>query len=352
MEEMNISHTSVAFPVVIIFGGTGFIGSHFAEYLLDNRFAEKIILADLKPLLDERREKILRKMSNDCDLKYIEIDVRQPIDKKSLPMNCDLICNFAAIHREPGHKDWEYFYTNLKGATNVCEWAGEIGCSRLIFTSSIAPYGASLKPKDENSIPVPITPYGSSKLVAEKIHIAWQSNNAVSSKLVIVRPGVVFGPGEGGNVTRLIRAVIGRYFLYFGNKKTIKAGIYIKELCHAMNWVLNNQKKIGENISLVNMTMNPAPSVKDYVTTICSVAKINRFTPSFPYEIVYILSFVIGAISKSLRIVQPVSPVRIRKLVKSNNIIPAYLKEHGYNFQFTLNSAFEDWKKENPADWK
>ena len=44
-------------------------------------------------------------------------------------------------------------------------------------------------------------------------------------KLLIVRPGVVFGPGEGGNVSRLIKAVIKRYFIYIGNRKTRKAGV-------------------------------------------------------------------------------------------------------------------------------
>ena len=128
----------------------------------------------------------------------------------------DLVANFAAVHREPGHNDYEYFECNIKGAENVCSWASKINCSKIIFTSSIAPYGPSEEKKDESTIPVPQTAYGSSKLVAEKIHSIWQAGDS-NRQLVIVRPGVVFGPGEFGNVSRLIKAVHKRYFFYMGN---------------------------------------------------------------------------------------------------------------------------------------
>lgn len=49
---------------------------------------------------------------------------------------------------------------------------------------------------------MPNTPYGISKLVAEKIHEVWQAKDK-SRELTIVRPGIVYGKGEHGNMTRL-----------------------------------------------------------------------------------------------------------------------------------------------------
>ena len=86
------------------------------------------------------------------------------------------------------------------------------------------PYGTSEVTKDESSLPVPACAYGGSKLAAEKIHLCWQNGDSADRHLVIVRPGVVFGPGEGGNVSRLVKAVLHRYFFYMGNKDTRKAG--------------------------------------------------------------------------------------------------------------------------------
>src|SRR5690606_31892986 len=99
-------------------------------------------------------------------------DVRRPIDWFP-EEKVDLIANFAAVHREPGHEDYEYYETNLLGAENVCAWAERVGCNKLIFTSSIAPYGPSESPKNEGSLPVPVSAYGGSKLVAEQIHQKW-----------------------------------------------------------------------------------------------------------------------------------------------------------------------------------
>jgi nucleoside-diphosphate-sugar epimerase len=132
-----------------------------------------------------------------------------------------LIANFAAIHREPGYEDAEYFETNLLGAENVCKFAEKVGCQNIIFTGSISLYGVSESVKDELTLPVPVTAYGASKLTAEKIHQIWRAKDANDRRLVIVRPGVVFGPGEGGNVSRLIRSVIHRYFFFMGNQSSV-----------------------------------------------------------------------------------------------------------------------------------
>lgn len=329
----------------IIFGGTGFIGSHFASFLVENELFDIVYLIDLNPIrthfhLDSRR------------VVYLYGDVRKSLEITSIKGKINLIINLAAIHREPGHEDYEYFQTNLKGAENICGFADMVGCKNIIFTSSISPYGISESIKDECTLPIPATAYGSSKLVAEKIHQIWQARDENNRHLVIVRPGVVFGPGEGGNVSRLIKAVIHRYFFFMGNKATRKAGVYVKELCGAMWWVLQEQKKNGEFVSLFNMSMNPGPSIGEYVEAVCKTKGIKRFVPTMPYKLLISIAYCIDAIAKPFGISHPFSPVRIRKLVRSNNIYPAYLVDHGYVYQFTLQQAFADWIITCPQEWE
>jgi nucleoside-diphosphate-sugar epimerase len=330
---------------VIIFGGTGFIGSHFTEYLIKNNLVDQVILVDLKPI-----RKFFIFDSN--RVHFISGDVRKKINENLLPKDVCLIANFAAIHREPGHQDYEYFETNILGAENVTEFAQAIGCSNLIFTSSISPYGISESVKDEKTLPLPVTPYGSSKLVAEKIHQIWQVRDGNNRHLVIVRPGVVFGPGEGGNVSRLIKAVLHKYFFYMGNQSTRKAGVYVKELCNAMWWVLQEQNKNGERISLFNMSMNPGPTIKDYVDAVCNMKGVSRTVFSVPYNFLIATAYFIDFFAQPLGIKHPFSPVRIRKLVCSNNILPSYLIEHNYQYQYSLNTAFADWQKSCPEEWE
>lgn len=336
--------------VAVIFGGSGFIGVYFSKYLLDHADFNKIYLYDCEPVIAKSIPFRTQLVKSDSRIVEINGDVRQPI--KWQP--CEpimLTANFAAIHREPGHENFEYYETNLLGAEHVCAWAEQIGCQQMIFTSSIAPYGPSETEKNEQSLPVPVTAYGASKLVAEKIHQTWLARAPLQRHLVIVRPGVVFGPGEGGNVSRLIKAVLKNYFFYMANRKTCKSGIYVKELCCAMLWALENHITSGKNFSLFNMSMHPAPSIQEYVDTICRIANVNRHFFTIPYPILLSAAWLIELFARPFRIKHPFSPVRIRKLIRSNNICPEFLLKHRYTFQYTLETALADWKKDYPVDW-
>ncbi|MOA37436.1 hypothetical protein D3C78_1590260 [compost metagenome] len=98
--------------------------------------------------------------------------------------------------------------------------------------------------------------------------------------------------------------------------------------------------------------MNPGPSIQDYVETVCKVAGIKRKVPAVPYTFLLVVAYGLDLIARPLKINHPFSPVRIRKLVRSNNIHPGYLAENGYPYQFTLESAFSDWKSDCPEEWR
>jgi GlcNAc-P-P-Und epimerase len=160
---------------VVLFGGTGFIGTHLAQHLLGADLAEQVVLVDL----NEPRRMVctqgLQSALQSGRAVFVKHDVRRPVPLGLLPDRADLIFNLAAVHREPGHERHEYFETNLPGAENVCAYAGSIGCKTLVFTSSISPYGPSEEKKSEATPPAPETAYGESKLAAEKIHLEWQA---------------------------------------------------------------------------------------------------------------------------------------------------------------------------------
>ncbi len=335
---------------VVIFGGAGFIGTHIAQHWLREKLAQNIILVDIAPPRDEPYAAVMQAALKDGRASFVQGDVRNTSWRDQLPKSVDLIFNLAAIHREPGHKPLEYFETNLRGAENVCAWASSVGCNRMVFTSSISPYGPSEDVKCEDSTPVPETPYGSSKLAAEKIHQGWQAACA-QRKLLILRPGVVFGPGEGGNVTRLVRSLIKGYFVYVGNRKTRKAGGYVKELAYTAQFGLEHQDRTMEPFTLLNFSMNPTPALEEFVLAIQTVGGIRRSPLSIPRSLLVGVSFPIDAVAKSFGIRQPISPVRVRKLFRSTSVDPKRLRELGYQWKYTLEEAFADWKRELPRDF-
>ncbi len=336
---------------VVIFGGTGFIGTHLAQHWLRENLAEKVILVDLIPPRNEPYTAELQAALSDGRVSFIQGDVRNPIQCNQLPEKVDLVFNLAAVHREPGHKPNEYFDTNIQGAENVCAWATAVGCSRIVFTSSISPYGPSEEIKNEDSQPSPETPYGKSKLAAERIHQEWQEARPLR-KLLILRPGVVFGPGEGGNVTRLLRIVVKGYFVYTGNRHTRKAGGFVKELCHVTQFAMDYQDRNGDAFILLNFSLSPTPKLEDFVNAIRRIAGVRRHPLSVPRSLLLGVSYPINAAANVLGIQQPINPVRVRKLYRSTSIDPKRLRDLGYRWKYTLDEAFADWMRDLPEDFK
>ena len=150
------------FDSFVIFGGIGFIGTHMLRLLREKYPNAKVYVADL--LADSSMDQ------KDAAVSYQEVDVRNSIEMQGEFGKNTLVFNFAAIHRTPGHPDHAYYETNIRGAENVCEFARKYGIENIVFTSSIATYGAAEELKTEDTLPTPNTPYGIAKLVAEKTH--------------------------------------------------------------------------------------------------------------------------------------------------------------------------------------
>ena len=337
---------------VVIFGGTGFIGAHLAKTFLGDPQYDAIYLLDLRSLEDHGFHYRSRMLEGEDKIRFVKADVRDSLSWFRPAERVALAVNLAAVHREPGHKPNEYFETNLFGAQNVCDWAEALGCENLIFASSIAPYGSEGGVKDESSLPCPTTPYGASKLVAEKIHQLWLARGPLERRLLILRPGVVFGPSEGGNVSRLIKAVTKGYFVYMGNHETRKAGVYVKELCASLIWMMRYQKIQKENLILYNISMKSPPSIKEYVDTITKIHGKNKIKINIPFFLIYFISKCLEVFCNIFRFENTFSPMRVRKLIYSNDVEPQKLLAVGYKFRWEIQAALRDWRAECPEEWE
>lgn len=328
----------------IITGGTGFIGTHLTNLILERHPEAKVWNLDIvkpgtpNPVVKNYKPAV--REGEKLGSTYIECDVRKPIgDLPFTPSPEDVIFNFAAVHRTPGHEDIEYFETNIRGAENVCAFAEKNGIKQIVFTSSIAPYGASEQLKEETTLPTPNTPYGISKLVAEKIHMAWQKGGE-GRKLTIVRPGVVFGKGENGNFSRLYWGIRKRTFAYPGRKDTIKACVYVKELVRFILWNVEERKT---PFDLYNCTFEPAYTIEHIVTTMKEVTGLKQWVPYIPNAI--IMPAAISA--KMIGSPMGICPARVKKLQISTNICGKKMLNSGYQFKYSFEEAISDWFDDN-----
>jgi nucleoside-diphosphate-sugar epimerase len=311
-----------------IFGGSGFVGTHLVSHIKNLDCNAEIYNLDLIENNHGNRSTHIY-----CDVrKQIEINV--PISPE------DVIFNLAAIHHTPGHHDDEYFETNILGAENVCAFSKKNDARTIIFTSSIAIYGVAEELKDESTLPTPNIPYGISKLVAEKIHQAWQADD-IRRSLLILRPGAAFGKGERGNFTRLYRLINRKGCIYAGRKNAIRACIYVKELVRIMLfWI--NRKQGG--IELYNCAFYPAYTIEQIMETIKKVAGLKRISICINARFLIIAASIIGALGGTRL---GIHPARVKKLMASSNISVKKLLATGYHFTYSLEEALADWYRDN-----
>lgn len=328
----------------IITGGTGFIGTHLTNLLNEMHPEAKVWNLDIvkpgtpNPVVKNYKPAV--RDGEELGSTYVECDVRKPIGELPFtPTPDDVIFNFAAVHRTPGHEDKEYFETNIRGAEHVCEFAERYGIRKMVFTSSIAPYGAAEELKTEETLPTPNTAYGISKLVAEKIHIGWQKGGS-DRQLLIVRPGVVFGKGENGNFSRLYKSIKDHMFAYPGRKDTIKACVYVKELVRFILWNVEEQK---DSFNIYNCTFEPAYSIEEIVKAMKKVTGLTQWVPYIPNSIIMPMAVCAKVIGSPMGI----CPARVKKLQISTNICGKKMASCGYLFKYTFEDALEDWYNDN-----
>lgn len=321
----------------IIFGGSGFIGTHLIHLLNEEVVKAGDKIYDLDIVMPGEEGVVPGIVEKNNGVEYIRLDVRKPIDFAFEPTPEDVIFNLAAVHRTPGHEDYEYFDTNIRGAENITDFARKYGIRKILFTSSIAPYGAAEDLKEETTLPTPNTAYGISKLVAEKIHETWQAEDSMR-ELTILRPGVVYGKGEHGNFTRLYNGLRKRYFVYTGRKDTIKACIYAKELVQFMKYCIIDHHFPG--VEIYNCTFEPAFRIDQICQTMMKVTDTEHHIFLIPGGLLMFAARIIGPIGgKKIGI----HPARVKKLMISTNISGKKLAKCGYSFHYSFEESIKDW---------
>jgi len=317
----------------VIFGGAGFIGTHLAKHFLRTGRFRHVHLADIRKSPLEGQPGI----SCSCT------DVRQAIPADLIDEPPEWIFNLAAVHREPGHEPYEYFETNLAGARNVSGYAEAVSCDNIYFTSSISVYGPTNSPTSESSPIQPTTPYGSSKYPAECIHEAWQCAGE-GRRLLISRPGVVYGPGDPGNIMRMLRAIKKGYFAFPGSPDIKKSYAYIYGFLDSVDFVMDRD----EAEITYNYVETPTQPLKSVVDAARKFLNCKALVIPLPLWLLAPASRIVQAFFGPKN---PIHPVRVRKAGTSTHIIPQTLTELGFEFKYDFLSSLEHWRTTTPEDF-
>lgn len=196
--------------MITITGGAGFIGSRVCKGLSDEKHSFRIVDIKAHPEYPEAMSLT---------------DIRD-IEALSEGVTGDTIIHLAAIHTDNVSDVSKYDETNVTGTANVCEAARRNGINQIVFTSSVAVFGFAEPDTDEDGPIDYFNDYGRTKYEAEQLLRAWQAEDPGRS-LVIVRPTVVFGEGNRGNVFNLFNQIYQNRFVMVGDGKNRKSIAYV-----------------------------------------------------------------------------------------------------------------------------
>lgn len=271
--------------VITVFGA-GFIGKNLIFQLLKDGYIVRAVCR--KPYLSGE----ISLMANVGQLETVSGNI---VDRNSIEdyfKTSDIVINLVGVLHESGGEN--YFNTHVTGPKNISYFSKKYGIEKLIHISSVGANTSS------------ISKYQSTKGAGEEILI----KNFPSA--IIIRPSIVFGPGDGFYNVQSKIVKMSPIVPMFGGGQNKFQPIYIKDLVNGIMAILNNndnQARIYEFGGPEILTM------EEVYKLILKTLKINRVLIPAPI-------FAANFIATFLQLLP--NPIITRDLVKAlkfDNII-------------------------------
>ena len=283
---------------ISIIGGSGFVGSNLSKLFEKNSINFQIF--------DNVESKFFPE-------KYIRGDIRNNEELKQIA-DSDILINLAAVHRDDVRPISLYDEINVEGSKNICKLAKDNGINKIIFTSSVAVYGFAKPNTDENGEINYFNDYGRTKYLAEGVFIEWYNEDPINRTLVIIRPTVIFGKGNRGNVYNLLNQINSKKFAMFGSGENVKSMAYVKNVAAFINHSLS----FDQGLHLYNYIDKPDIDMNKLVSITRKVlfnkANVGLRMPAFFGKLIgYLADIISFIIKKNL----PVSYIRVKKFLST-----------------------------------
>lgn len=310
-------------------GGAGFIGRHFNQCI----DVSKVTNIDLRT-----QQAVPNQVRG--DIRNIE-DIRASIGDSSL-----------ILHLAASHYDFEkdYYQTNVEGTKNLLQVAEENDITRFVFFSSVAVYGLNSQPAVESTVPEPENDYGKSKLQAEKLIKEWVGKSE-NRKALIIRPAVVYGPHNYGNIFNLMRNIDrGRNF-HIGNNPVIKSIAYVKNLIDATCYL---SKNVDERYQVFNYVDEPQLTNFEISDLIARVLDKKRAF-SVPYPVAVSLGHFFDVLSNIVDKELMISAKRVKKYCTSTHFAANKVRKYGFEPEYSTKTGLietTNWFNENRTTWE
>ena len=244
----------------------------------------------------------------------------------------ELVVLLAAEHRDDVSPVSLYYDVNIGGMQNTLEAMEANGVKRIVFTSSVAVFCLYKNNHDEQNQADPFNHYGKSKWQAEQVLQEWYKTHP-DWNINILRPTVIFGDRNRGNVYNLLKQISGGKFLMVGKGTNKKSMAYVGNIVAFIKYLIENGK---DGYEAYNYIDKPDMNMNELVSHVSLV--LNKHIPSvhFPYWLGMFGGYSFDVLAKLTNKKLSVSSVRVKKFCATTQFNATKVQSTEFKPPYTL----------------
>ena len=306
--------------MIQILGGSGFVGSK--------------LIAELTPEqcrnIDKNPSSFFNSITTIGDIRFPE---QIQFDKQT-----EAVVLLAAEHRDDVSPTSLYYDVNVQGTKNVLDAMDNADIKNLIFTSSVAIFGLDKENPDENHPEDPFNHYGKSKWQAEQVIKEWFKKDPEEKSVTIIRPTVIFGEKNRGNVYNLLRQIASGKFLMIGKGQNKKSMAYVGNV---VAFIKHRLDLTEEGYHVFNYIDKPDLTMTSLLKVI--EKSLNKKIPSIriPIWLGYLGGYGFDILAFLTRKKLAISSVRVKKFVATTQFDASKVHSSGFKAPFTLEEGLD-----------
>ena len=290
-----------------IIGGSGFVGTRLIE----------LLNSECHLNLDKNRSPFFNDQTIIGDIRNKEQIV--------FANNTKAVVLLAAEHRDDVSPTSLYYDVNVKGTQNVLDKMDEQGIKHLVFTSSVAVYGLNKTNPDESHPVDPFNHYGKSKWQAEQLIQRWYTKDPVGKSVTVIRPTVIFGERNRGNVYNLLKQISSGRFMMVGNGNNKKSMAYVGNI---VAFIKDQLEKSKEGYYIFNYSDQPDLTMNELIALIENKMNITIPKVKIPYALGLLAGYCFDFYSKISGNKLSISSVRVKKFCATTQFNSTKIKSN------------------------
>ena len=317
----------------LVTGATGFLGSHLVDALIAKGYAVTALVRKTSNI------NLLRK--RDVELRYGDITA-----ENTLP---DAVKDSKMVyHCAANVSDWgapqTFFQANVKGTENLLKASLEAGVDRFVHASSLTVLDVTKNHRQsDESHPYPdkfFDSYTETKVLAEKLVMRYYQEQGLSTS--IIRPSIIWGPGDTIVLPRLGRLIKSGKFFFVGKGNQSVSISHVSNVVEALILAGTRKEADGE---VYNITDGEEIIFREFIDALAKILDLDPTRKSIPFPLAYAVACLMELWGKMTRAESPPLFTRYGVYLTSMNAvfdISKARRELGYEPRVTFKEGLEE----------